>query len=73
MNLQDEIIIGLNEWMNRKLDLRNRNQTAWRAAFSLLYPIAYKTAKSVRINLNDADAEEAAGQALSELVIVSIR
>jgi RNA polymerase sigma factor (sigma-70 family) len=49
-------------------DLRNRNQTAWRAAFSLLYPIAYKTAKSVRINLNDADAEEVAGQALSELV-----
>jgi DNA-directed RNA polymerase specialized sigma24 family protein len=49
-------------------DLRSRDQTAWRAAFSLLYPIAYKTAKSVRINLNDADAEEVAGQALSELV-----
>ena len=55
------------------VDLQNRDQTAWRTAFSMLYPIAYKTAKSVRINLNDADAEEVAGQALSERVSPLIR
>ena len=39
-------------------DLIKRDQGAWRSAFKILYPIAYRTAKSPRINLNDADVEE---------------
>jgi RNA polymerase sigma factor (sigma-70 family) len=33
----------------------------------LLYPIAFRTAKSPRLNLNDADAEEVAAQVLREI------
>jgi RNA polymerase sigma factor (sigma-70 family) len=33
----------------------------------MLYPIAYRTAKSPRLNLNDSDAEEVAAQALREI------
>jgi len=49
-------------------DLIKRDQGAWRSAFKILYPIAYRTAKSPRINLNDADAEEVAAQVLREIV-----
>ena len=49
-------------------DLVNNDQSAWREAFKLLYPIAYRAAKSPRINLNDADAEEVAAQVLREIV-----
>ena len=49
-------------------DLVNKDQSAWREAFKLLYTIAYRTAKSPRLNLSDADAEEVAAQVLREIV-----
>ena len=48
-------------------DLVARDQDVWRVAFSILYPIAYRTAKSARVNLSDSDAEEVAAQALREI------
>ena len=54
-------------------DLVNKDQSAWREAFKLLYPIAYRTAKSPRLNLSDADAEEVAAQVLREIVDCAVK
>ena len=54
-------------------DLIKLDQGAWRSAFKILYPIAYRTAKSPRINLNDADAEEVAAQVLREIVDCAVK
>lgn len=56
---------------NRELDLRGLargNLEAWRVAFQVLYPVAFKAASHSRLGLAPVDAEDAAAEALRDLV-----